>query len=101
MGDKYGLTPRGPVIKRLDTILEELHDDLSEGWGVNTRLNPQSFLTVMMTAFADNLAEGWEFGKEIYHATYPFSAEDADLDNAVQFGGITREDPRPTLYPMH
>ena len=26
----YGITPEGPNIKRLDTILDEMHDDLSE-----------------------------------------------------------------------
>ena len=98
---EYGLTPKGPVIKRLDVILNELHDDLSEGWGVNTRLNPKSYLNVQLTSFGDKIAELWEFGEQIYHAMYPFSAEDINLDNAVQFGGIAREEARPTYYPMH
>ena len=56
MGDIYGLTPQGPNIKRLDTIIDELHDDLSEGWKTNTRLNPKSYLNVQVTAFADKIA---------------------------------------------
>jgi len=101
MGNIYGLTPQGPVIKRLDTIMSELHDDLSEGWKVNTRLNPSSFLNVQLTAYADKVDELWEFGQDIYYAMYPWSAENADLDNAVQFGGISREDDAPTIYPIH
>ena len=101
MDNIYGLTPQGPVIKRLDTIMNEIHDDLSEGWKVNTRLNPKSYLNVQVTAFADKIAELWELGEDIYHAMYPFSAENADLDNAVQFGGISREEARPTIYPIH
>ena len=101
MGSIYGLTPQGPNIKRLDTITEEIHSDLSVGWKVNTRLNPNSFLNVQLTAFADKIAELWEFGEEIYNAMYPWSAENADLDNAIQFGGIAREDARPTIYPLH
>ena len=97
----YGLKPKGVQIKRLDTILDELHDDLSAGWGVNTRLNPQSYLNVQLTAFGDKIAELWEFGEQVYASMYPYSAEDASLDNAVQFGGITREDARPTFYPIH
>jgi len=97
----HGVTPAGVVIKRLDEIMNEMHDDLSEGWGVNTRLNPKSFLGVFMTAVADKVAELWEFGEQVYHATYPFSAEDISLDNAVQFGGIEREDAAPTIYPVH
>jgi len=38
---EYGLTVKGPNIKRLDVILDELHTELSENWGVNTRLNPK------------------------------------------------------------
>ena len=98
---EYGVTPKGVVIKRFDTILNELHDDLSAGWRINTRLNPKSFLNVELTSYADKLAELWEFGEQVYHSMYPFSAEDSSLDNAVQFGGISREDARPTFYPIH
>jgi len=98
---KYGVTPMGVLIKRLDTIIDELHDDLSEGWNVNTRLNPKSFLNVQLTAYADKLTELWEFGEQIYHSMYPYSAEHGSLDNAVQFGGISREEARPTFYPIH
>ena len=101
MGSIYGLTPQGPNIKRLDTILEEIHSDLSEGWKVNTRLNPSSFLNVQVTSFADKIAELWELGEDLYNAMYPWSAEHMDLDNAVQFGGISREEARPTIYPIH
>jgi uncharacterized phage protein gp47/JayE len=97
----FGVTPTGVLIKRFDIIMNELHDALSAGWNVNTRLNPQSFLNVQMTAFADKIAELWEYGEQIYHSMYPYSAEDMSLDNAVQFGGISREDARPTFYPIH
>ena len=101
MGNIYGLTPKGPNIKRLDTILNEIHDDLSEGWNVNTRLNPNSLLNVQMTAIADKIAELWELGEHIYQSKYPWSAEGANLDNAVQYGGIAREGPQATIYPIH
>ena len=57
----YGLTPQGPNIKRLDVILEEMHEDMSKKLGVNTRQNPQSILNHMMTNIADRIAELWEF----------------------------------------
>ena len=98
---EYGVTPQGVMIKRLDTITNELHDDLTDGWGVNTRLNPKSYLNVQLTAFADKIAELWEFGEQIYQSVYPYSAEGASLDNATQFGGISREEARPTYYPIH
>lgn len=98
---KYGLTKKGPNIKRLDTIMDEFHDVLSAGWNINTRHNPNSYLNVQMTAIADKFAEMWELGKAIYDAKYPWSAEGANLDNAVQYGGIAREGPQATIYPMH
>ena len=101
MSSKYGVTPTGVLIKRLDEVMEELHTDLSAGFETNTRLNPKSYLNVMLTDFADKIAELWEVAEKIYHAQYPYSAEDASLDNAVQFGGITRELARPTYYPIH
>ncbi len=97
----YGLTPKGPKIKRLDTILEEMHTDLSEKLGVNTRQNTQSLLNVLITNFADRIAELWEFGEHVYHSQYPSSAEGTSLDNATQFGGITRETASKSYYPIH
>jgi len=97
----FGVTPTGVNIKRLDAIMDELHADLSDGWKVNTRSNPISYLNVQLTAFADKIAELWEFGAQVYHSMYPFSAESASLDNAVQFGGVEREGARPTIYPIH
>lgn len=97
----YGLTPNGPNIKRLDTILEDLHKGLSEKWGVNTRQNPESFLNHFLTNIADRCAELWEFGEDIYYGMYPASAEGRSLDNAAQYGGSTRETAAKSYYPIH
>ncbi|GHU95061.1 hypothetical protein FACS1894208_07230 [Clostridia bacterium] len=97
----YGVTPTGVNVKRLDVLLEEFHKKVSEGWGVDTRLNPHSFFNVLFTAFFDAVAELWEFGEGDYHAMYPFSAEGISLDHAMEFGGVTREDDRKTYYPIY
>ena len=73
---EYGITERGVNIKRLDTIMDEIHTGLSDGWGVNTRLNPKSKLNVLVTNFSDKVAELWELGKGIYDSMYPVSASD-------------------------
>lgn len=96
----YGLTPQGPNIKRLDVILEEMHEDMSKKLGVNTRQNPQSILNHMMTNIADRIAELWEFGNEVYDSQYPSTAESSSLDNAAQFGGSTREMPAKSFYSI-
>jgi uncharacterized phage protein gp47/JayE len=94
----YGLTTQGVNIKRLDTIIDEMHTDLTEKWGVNTRQNTSSLLNVLITDIADELAELWEFGEDIYNNTYPQSAEGMYLDNATQFAGITREEAAKSFY---
>ena len=88
---KYGLTQNGPNIKRLDVILNEMHTDLSKRWGVNTRQNPESFINHLLTDVADQIAQLWELGEDVYHSQYPSSAEGQSLDNAAQYGGSTRE----------
>lgn len=96
--DFYGLTPKGPNIKRLDIILEEMHSSISEKVGVNTRQNPQSLLNHILTNVADKIAELWELGADVYYSQYPSTAENIDLDNAAQFGGSTRGMPAPSYY---
>lgn len=97
---KYGLTPNGPNPKRLDVILEEMHAKLTEKTGVNTRQNPESLLNHLLTNIADAIAELWEYGTDVYNSQYPMSAEGSNLDNAMQFGGITRDMPEKSYYPI-
>lgn len=98
---EYGLTPQGPNIKRLDVILDEMHEQLSKAWGVNTKQNPQSFINHLLTNLADRLAELWEFGEDVYYSQYPSTAEGVSLDNAAQYGGSLRETGAKSYYPMH
>ena len=97
----YGLTPNGPNIKRLDVILDELHDNLSKRWGVNTRQNPESLVNHLLTDVEDKIAELWELGEDVYYSQYPSSAEGTSLDNAAQYGGSTREPAAKSYYPIH
>lgn len=98
---EYGVTKTGVNIKRLDVILDEMHEDLSKGWGVNTRINPESYLNVQLTAFGDKIAELWEFGQQIYDSYHPSTAEDSALDSACQYAGVERQTAAQTIYPIH
>ena len=95
---EYGLTLQGPNIKRLDVLRSEIHTELSEQWGVNTQQDPESFINVIITNFADRLAELWELNESLYYAMYPSTAEGVNLDNAAQYGGTTREQPAKSYY---
>lgn len=98
---EYGITETGLRIKRFDTILSEINAFQTEGFGVQVGANTRSFLNVLNTGVADKIAELWELGADIYHNLSPMSAEGAALDNAVQFGGNSREKARSTYYPIH
>lgn len=97
----YGVTDKGFVIKRLDEILEEIHTDLTDGFGFNTRMDPQSFLNVLIVTFGGKIAELWEVAQSSYYAKYPSTAEGASLDNAVQYGGIRRGPNKYSYYKLH
>ena len=101
MAEEYGVTPSGINIKRLDTIEDQIHEYLSNGWGVNTKSNPKSLLAVLVRDYADKLAELWEFGAGIYWSMYPSTAEGRSLDNAAQFGGVLREGASRSRYPIN
>ena len=95
---EYGLTPSGINIKRLDVILSEMQEELTEKWGVNVAQNPKSFLNVHLTNIADHLAELWEFGQDVYNSQYPTTAEGMYLDGVGQFSGTWRETDAPSYY---
>lgn len=97
----YGLTNNGFVIKRLDTILDEIHEELSDGFGIDTRISKPSFLDVLVTTFAGQIANLWEVAQESYYAKYPSSATGVHLDNSIQYGGVRREMAARTIYPLH
>lgn len=85
---EYGITDKGFEIKRLDEILEELHSELSGKFGFNTRLDPQSFLNVLITTYGGQISELWEVAQASYYAKYPSTAEGVSLDNEPCFLAI-------------
>lgn len=97
----YGVTEQGFVLKRMDTILEEVHADLTAGYGVDTRLLRPSFLDTLVTTFCGQIADLWETAQDSYYAKYPTTAGGVNLDNAVQYGGIRRKAAQKTCYPLH
>jgi len=97
----YGVTDKGFVLKRLDTILEEIHTDLTDGWGVDTRLAGTSFLNTLVTTFGNQIANLWETAQDSYYAKYPATATGLNLDHAVQYGGIKRAGDKRTSYVLH
>ena len=89
------------MLKRLDTILEEIHTDLTDGWGVDTRLAGTSFINTLVTTFGNQIASLWETAQDSYYSKYPATATELNLDHAVQYGGIKRSGDKRTSYVLH
>lgn len=98
--DEHGVTQKGFVRKRLDEVKNSVYEKLKEGWGYDITINPQSVLNVLVTGFSDEVAKLWEVAEHTYYAMYTMSAEGSNLDNAMQFGGITRERDSRTIYML-
>lgn len=97
----YGVTDKGFNIKRLDTIMEEIHADLTEAFGFDTRLTKPSFLDTLITTFSYQISDLWEVAQDNYYVKYPATATGINLDNAVQYGGIRRAANKKTTYLLH
>lgn len=100
MPGKYGITENGFVLKRLDEIKESICSNLKNAWGIDPSINPQSALNVLITEFADQLAELWESAEDVYYSQYPSSADGTNLDNAMQLGGVMRLEQTKTKYSL-
>lgn len=98
---EYGVTEKGFVLKRMDKIMDEVHSDLSAGFGVDTRASQPSMIDVIVTTFCGQIADLWEVAQENYYSKIPSMATGLNLDNAVQYGGIKREADRRSLYRLH
>lgn len=95
---EYGVTEKGFVRKRFDTIYAELQSDLKDLLGIDISVNPQSLINVLVSSFADKLGAAWEIAEQVYYAHYPSTAEGVNLDYACQLGGLTREEGARTKY---
>lgn len=100
MATQYGLTDKGPNIKRLDVILDEMQEHIVLRTGRNIKQNKQSFLNHELTNVSDKIAELWEFGQELYGAMYPTSATGISLDNSCEYGGVPRETAAKSYYKI-
>lgn len=96
----FGVTEKGFLRKRYDTIYSEVQEDLKDKIGIDVAMNPKSFINVLLSSFCDKLSQLWEVAEGVYLNHYPSTAEGINLDYACQFGGVTREDNSRTKYTV-
>lgn len=97
---EYGVTKDGFVRKRLDVIISEIQKDLTDSLGFDVSLNPESLMNVLITNFSERISKLWELAEQVYFSQYISSAEGVNLDNAGQFGGISRENNERTTFTL-
>ncbi len=99
---EYGVTDKGFVLKRYDTILSDMQNAASDALGFDVSQNPQSMLNAaLLVPFADTIASLWEIAQDDYYAKYPSTASGINLDNACQYGNVFREANKQTEYIIH
>lgn len=98
---QYGVTDNGFVIKRMDVIMEEIHQDLTNGFGYNTRLLRPSFLDTLVTTFSAQIYDLWETAQKDYYSKFVSTATGKNLDMAVQYGGISRSGEKRGVYALY
>lgn len=97
---EYGITSKGFKRKRLDKIIDEISTYLKNNMNVDPRETPQSLLSTLVVSFADQLETLWELHEKTYDSQYPSMAEGVNLDNALQFAGITRSPKARSGYTL-
>lgn len=97
---KYGVTPEGFNLKRLDEIYAEVSSALKEQIGVDPSENPQGILNVITTVFCDQIASLWEEYSNGYENLFPLTAEGIALDRCMEIGGVSRIGKSRTTYML-
>lgn len=89
--DRTGLT-----VKRLETIVDDLGQDLKDNLGQDIDLSVNSTIGAMNSVVGGELATVWEYLEETYNAFNIRTAEGFHLDNLVLLGGVTRRAETPS-----
>lgn len=86
-----GITIDGFERKRLDTILDELNQELKAIFGENLNLDPETPDGQVSGVFSESHANLWELAEAGYNAFNPSAATGDVLSNLVQLNGIVRQ----------
>lgn len=94
-----GVSANGFEKKSLSTIRSEIEARFRTSFGLFINLLPGSVFQTIVGIFAERESDIWDLAEEIYNAHYPDTAEGNNLDNAVQFNGITRLESTKSVQP--
>lgn len=92
MGDTYGVTPQGFVVKPLDQCLTELQALARASFGQGIKLNPSSKWGQFLAILAERESEIWDLGQEVYASRDPDQATGAGLEAICAITGVIRNE---------
>lgn len=87
---EFGITEDGFVRKRLDDILADKNAEVTEVFGPDINLAPQTVDGQINGVLAESDANLWELTQAAYDSFNPDAATGVQLSNLVQLNGITR-----------
>lgn len=84
----YGLTETGFYTKDIQTIYNEIFDDLENMTGVKVNRNYDSIIGSLVQVIASREAQTWQILQDIYYQSFPISASGDSLSKAVSLVGL-------------
>lgn len=101
MADKYGVTDKGFVRKRLPEIQSDVFDKLDKEFKAPVSRNPYGVFGVIIGIISAEIDRQWQECEKTYNAMYPSSSNGVQLDNAMSFTGVKRPGASfTTIYPV-
>lgn len=96
MAKEYGLTAYGFIIKRFETILQQIRNNLLTEFP-DAAIGDDQIIGHLLDIYAKEPAEIWELAEAIYKSRAPSSADGAQLDDVGQINAIERGKARSTI----
>ena len=96
----FGVTDTGFLIKRLEDILADKNTAVTDVFGPDINLTPQSPDGQINGTLAESDADLWELAQVAYNAFNPSAATGNTLSALVQINGITRAAATPSSVSL-
>ena len=96
----FGLSPTGFLRKRLEDILAAKNAAVTDIFGPDINLTPQSPDGQINGTLSESDADLWELAEAVYNAFNPSAATGNALSALVQINGITRAEASPSTVSL-
>ena len=101
MGEIYGVTSKGFILKRFDDVYASLAEKVKNYAGIDIENKPDSVLNLaVFFPVADMITQLHEECLEVYNSLHPSTAEGVALDDACQYANVRRRAAKKTSYQI-